>query len=225
MMCNVAIHMSYLTHSTVNYKPKLEALLADIVLLTEVAELGLEVEASGLEDLIDHEEDEMQLEASVRPSLAMKSKWVDVDDMLHIPTAGETKIDMGVEGDAKDDLDEEEDDFDITSSMGNRSSSRMFTINDLLDQWEEPVNKLDKVSSSRAYWSYCRTLNSTIAAIVPVRGRVNCRRIDISKGPHLHGRYIPVLLLIWACQHKARIGQVGATYISPTCEWKENLLV
>jgi hypothetical protein len=137
------------------YKPQLEEILNDIIVITEIAELG--AEAGDLSE----EENQVDTEQVVQESLKKratltKGRWSSL----------RFNDKSGKESSGKDMDDESDDEFDDDDAKKNAeekppmrtllartsamsSSSRgLIKIKNLLDRWEEPVNKLDKSSAS-----------------------------------------------------------------------------
>lgn len=162
------------------YKPKLEEILNDIIVLTELAELG--AEADNLPDTEDSEQLDtkqlIEMNLKKRPQLS-EARWSSVrfkhtanrsdSDMSSIVLDNRTDDDGGggIGGVEDSPMPERSDtkDGDYNGKKGARwmrqstTPSGLFRIKNLLDRWEEPVNKLDKVrvmemGSSQATYSW-----------------------------------------------------------------------
>jgi hypothetical protein len=137
------------------YKPQLEEILNDIIVITEIAELG------AMAGDVPEEGTQVDTNQLVEESLKKRGQLTNVrwsslrfDDKNRKESIGR---------DTDDESDDEADDEDTkknaeeeppvrtllarTSPMDS-SSSGLVKIKNLLDRWEEPVNKLDKSSAS-----------------------------------------------------------------------------
>jgi hypothetical protein len=115
------------------YKSRLEKLLADIVLLGEIAELAEEAEC-----IIDMEN--AKLELPDQTSSTQKNR-------MRLGT-NDVTFDSGPDSDEES---EDEGRIAVSREMEQeleRTKSGRFLIREQLDRWEEPVNKLDKSSGT-----------------------------------------------------------------------------
>jgi small-conductance mechanosensitive channel len=135
-----------------NFKPRLEKILKDVVLLTEIAELAEEADQLDAQDSLNQ-----SLRLHEKPvskkGLGGSVKWSEV-----------AALSSGDISDFERDHDDEDDDDASKESPSeggdtpaaserNRpqlsiSNSGDFRIKDLLDRWQEPVNKLDKTTDA-----------------------------------------------------------------------------
>lgn len=148
------------------YKPKLEEILGDIILISEVAELALETSAIAEEIGLDNAKIKSEVETtSDKRKQARKShvRWSSVkfgEDSSFVGSAAGS-ADKGDGKDNDDDVGKDDKDDDLTedgdsddpdsnyrpnASFGYEDSSRRLSIKDLLIKWEEPaMAKRDKV--------------------------------------------------------------------------------
>jgi len=135
----------------VDFKPRLEKLLADMVLVSEIADLADEATKLSEEDfLLDNNSSSAKDLVATLPRKTMPAKglWSSVKFK-------ETKLsDSEGEDDDNDDDDKEEeannqppeeDQATHDRPMLKRSSSGSFLFKNRLDKWEEPERKQDKV--------------------------------------------------------------------------------
>ena len=144
------------------YKPKLELILEDIIIIAEVAELAA--------DAVDVNEEEDNLSASPKSTFPQKrskqrrtefgeARWASVKFKKGDVSRLDTERSQ-VEGDTEGDKSDSEDEKDIPEPTPlNRlpyekrvldkhrrnSMSGRQKIKNLLGRWEDPVNKMDKV--------------------------------------------------------------------------------
>jgi hypothetical protein len=147
---------------TVDFKPRLEKLLADMVLVSEIADLA--VEAAKL-----NEEEEMHPEKK-----SSTAKELAANMPRTMPTKGlwsSVKFDKNTASDGSEGEDEEEEEanqvpeeppkkgFEKSSQKSDRphlsrSPSGSILFKSRLDKWDEPQSKLDKVNF--CYSSQCK---------------------------------------------------------------------
>lgn len=136
------------------YKPKLEEILNDIIVITEIAELG--AEASVLPgDKAQPDTKQLVEENLKKRGQLTKVRWSSLrfnekskKDAADV--ASDTDDDSSAAASAMKTAEENPPVRTLlarTSPM-NSSSSGLIRIKNLLDRWEEPVNKLDKASAS-----------------------------------------------------------------------------
>lgn len=154
-------HCSRLRYSDV-YKPKLEEILNDIIVMTEIAELG--AEADNLPDDTENQFNAKQLvEANLkRRGQLSEVRWSSVkfqkgarnrtsstdSNASPSPVQPDSNADTSLQDSPVPE--KESKDFNNPRSFVARTSytsnsSGLVRIKNLLDRWEEPVNKLDKV--------------------------------------------------------------------------------
>jgi hypothetical protein len=138
------------------YKPLLEEILNDIIVMTEIAELGCEAdnlpddgEALNIKELVDLSlKKRSQLStvrwSSVRFKTAPTRADSDVSDVLDQMDGSSVEDSLSQEKTAKDT------EIPMKQAVRQHSSRRsssagLIRIKNLLDRWEEPINKLDKV--------------------------------------------------------------------------------
>lgn len=174
------------------YKPKLEEILNDIIVITEIAELG--AEADNLPDDTEalNTKELVELNLNKRASLGgvhwssvkFKSNRQRTDSDASSVVDASTNVDSPA---AEKTPKAPENLRARMSRMSTRSSSSLLRIKNLLDRWEEPVNKLDQVRGgklilflllvcryaaiSRTYFSFClaQTSESSVADILKFR--------------------------------------------------------
>lgn len=159
-----AVAMYFGRRTFVEFKPRLERLLKDVVLVTEIAALAEEAEI-----VAEEEEQQKKLAARRQSRGVLKDTGHNKVNLLgdvswsnkqRTPQqkktqSGNTKNQDGSDSDDDDDEDDDDDDDsevttpnDIKPDTENikmrKTSSGSFRISDLLDTWDEPVNKMDK---------------------------------------------------------------------------------
>jgi hypothetical protein len=131
------------------FKPRLEKILKESVLLSEVADLAEEA---------DHLQANESFRHKPKPSLSKgigSVKWFAEEDY-----GASDSLPGGNDDDSKDPDAESNSSSNNATSLGrmdsfgrpalSRTASGSFRVKDLLDRWEEPVNKLDKASDGSA---------------------------------------------------------------------------
>jgi hypothetical protein len=145
------------------YKPKLEEILNDIIIISEIAELG--AEADNLPDAGSPENAKNLVEANLKKRGEMsQARWssvrfkketrvrldsdsssihgkldsFDSSSMQGRNESGEQTSDTGTDGNKRKQLGR-------AGGLSRLDSSGRLRIKNLLDRWEEPVNKQDKV--------------------------------------------------------------------------------
>jgi hypothetical protein len=117
-----------------DYKPKLELILNDIILISEVADLAEEADLLP-EDIEQETKKEMAQENRLkRRSNLNQVRWSSV----RFQGKGSSLEDEGMFGDRP---------RDRFAGLDKDSSGRL-RIKNLLDRWDEPINKSDRVSIS-----------------------------------------------------------------------------
>lgn len=137
--------MSFGKSTLQRYKTRLEKLLVDVLLVSEVAELSKEIE--GMEDDLE-EENEKKL---VGRGHLSKTQWHSMKFSAKSNASGNDD-DEDSNSDSDDDdtesfnASEDDQGIDRRKFMSSRSSceSRTIGIKYMLDGWKEPVNKLDR---------------------------------------------------------------------------------
>lgn len=142
------------------YKPKLEEILNDIIVITEIAELGAEAD-----NLPDDAGTQMNAKQLVDDNLKKRGRLTEVrwsSVKFHSRARADSdassvleRTDTSSVGDASPvpGIARKMDDTPTrsfmarTSNMSFRSSGHI-RIKNLLDRWDEPVNKLDKVRTN-----------------------------------------------------------------------------
>jgi hypothetical protein len=127
------------------FKPRLEKILKDVVLLAEVADLAEEADALQRDESFRKPE-------TLRQSVAAVTWLNDSDDpdrnQFDKTNANEDDLSEATESEANDDPAA----LKSTSRFGapelSRTNSGSFRVKDLLDRWEEPINKLDKTADA-----------------------------------------------------------------------------
>eukprot|EP00980_Cylindrotheca_fusiformis_P002338 scaffold543_cov119-Cylindrotheca_fusiformis.AAC.5 len=138
------------------YKPQLEEILNDIIVITEIAELG--AEASVLPDEGPLPDTKQLLEESVKKRGQLTQvRWSSLrfnkeDKKDAADATSESDDEMSAASNARKKSGEDPPPRSLlsrTARMNTSSSgSGLVKIKNLLDRWEEPVNKLDKASAS-----------------------------------------------------------------------------
>jgi hypothetical protein len=122
----------------------LEKILKDVVLLAEVADLAEEADA------LQRDEDFIRPETN-KQSMASVTWLNDSDDPDDKTSSNNRDVN---EDDSESETIEEPSAFKSASRRDrfapelSRSSSGSFRVKDLLDRWEEPINKLDKTADA-----------------------------------------------------------------------------
>ena len=150
------------------YKPKLEEILHDIIVITEIAELGVEADVSFPDDeggepmeatdLIELQQ-QQQARFDAPRSRAGRVRWSSVkfnetgplegiEDVDELDSPAMTDTHFEVEGDEKNRRAEDSPMMRSRRTLPPQKSgsSGVIKIKNLLDRWEEPVNKLDKTT-------------------------------------------------------------------------------
>jgi hypothetical protein len=149
------------------YKQRLEDILNDIIMISEIAELSVEAESIvnvlGIKPIGSFGEDapstEMETHTPVKPRSATV-QWSEVtfkqDDNTSLLGSD---IDLTERGTEKVDVEEEmysevmndggEDEEEADERTGFYDSSSHLPIMDLLDKWDDPVSKKNKVGQRR----------------------------------------------------------------------------
>ena len=117
-----------------------------MVLISEVSELALEIERSAYEM---QETLELELHGADRKVKFLGDiSWTSDPRMTHRSRTSSLQIDSDDESETTDVTDKGKPKDDIRANRNRRNSSANIPFKDLLDYWEEPVNKMDRVSSS-----------------------------------------------------------------------------
>eukprot|EP00977_Amphora_coffeiformis_P004440 scaffold945_cov170-Amphora_coffeaeformis.AAC.20 len=163
--------------NTAEFKPRLEKLLKEVVLISEVAELALEIERSA-----DEMQETLEIElhgADRKVKFLGDISWSSDPRLMHRSRTSSLQIDSDDESETTDvtgDKGKRKDDIgEFRASMNRRSSSANIPFKDLLDYWEEPINKMD------------RSMNASIQDILKFR------RALVSE-THLSIRWIIVVM-------------------------------
>jgi hypothetical protein len=140
------------------YKPKLEKILNSIIIISEVAELA--EEADHLPDEV-HGATKIKATKTVERNVKRKSalteaRWQSVRFNEDNPSSSDMPGDSRLIPDRLESLEDIKDDTTAQRAHGSlpapivrmlsRDASGSLRIKNLLDQWEEPVNKADRVS-------------------------------------------------------------------------------
>lgn len=135
------------------YKKRLEDILNDIILISEIAELSAESES--IATMIGIKKEDINIEPPIEVKAATNQRmgrvrWSIVKfdgDCSNKSRSSSGMIDDG-EDDGSDNEELESDDEDGGSEVkgGLYESSRRPYIKELLDKWEEPLSKRDQVS-------------------------------------------------------------------------------
>ena len=122
-----------------------------MVLISEVAELALEIERSA-----DEMEETLEIEvhgANQKVKFLGDISWSSDPRLTHRSRTSSLQIDSDDESEATEVTAEKGKPKDDTgrrrTSMPMRHKSSNIPFKDLLDYWEEPVNKMDRVSVSQ----------------------------------------------------------------------------
>ncbi len=149
--------LTTISPSTDAYKPRLEEILNDIILISEIAELS--VQSSNIASVIGIEKEEkmdqlpQEINASTSNesmSLGSRIQWSSVKFQ-----GGSNLQTSSVGDDYLDEDDGTETGSHVTDCDGQTSeksanydsNSSRIPLKDLLDRWQEPVSKKDKVST------------------------------------------------------------------------------
>lgn len=131
-----AVAMYFGKRTYAEFKPRLEQILKDIILLSEVSELAQE---------------------AVAENAVYGSKEVNLIGDVDWNTSRTRSIEERM---VSEDLTDDEDEVESESPQDESSPEKYLRTNsfgslrakDLLDHWEEPVNKMDKVRAFRTQW-------------------------------------------------------------------------
>ena len=139
------------------YKPKLEEILNDIIVITEIAELGAEAD-----NLPDETGTQMNAKELVEENLKKRGRLTEVR-WSSVKFQNHSRTDSDASSIVVDKADTSAGDisplpelprkvagtpprsFMTRNGTTSSRSSGLIRIKNLLDRWEEPVNKLDKV--------------------------------------------------------------------------------
>lgn len=131
------------------YKPKLEEILNDIIVVTEIAELGAEADT-----LPEDEGNQLDTKQLVHDNIIKRGQLSEVR-WSSLKFNDKTREDLADTDDEaslgvpkKTDSGEQHPMRGLMARTSPMNTSSTFKIKNLLDQWEEPVNKLDKNSGS-----------------------------------------------------------------------------
>lgn len=138
-------HFLSLSFSLAEFKPRLETLLKEVVLLSEVSDL-----AAAVEQLSHHEGDNLEIDLSSRKVKFFEEVWTserappkgsvaDSDD-----ESDGTSLDKHTDRQSTEAVPVTE--TKSGTSETSRTSSSALPLKGLLEYWDEPVNKMDRVS-------------------------------------------------------------------------------
>jgi hypothetical protein len=135
--------------NTAEFKPRLEKILKDVVLLSDVSDLAEEA------DSLQRDENFIRPEQTNKPSMASVTWLNDSDDpdRNEFDKTSSNNRDANAD-DSESETIEEPSTFKSTNRRDagfpelSRSGSGSFRVKDLLDRWEEPINKLDKTADA-----------------------------------------------------------------------------
>jgi hypothetical protein len=141
-----------------SYKNRLEDILNDIILISEIAELSLEAETIanviGIKNEGNSPERPNEINATADANTPRMSRMrqssvtFDEDSSSKSKSMSGMKDDDADEGSVPSQLDSDDADGDSTAKGTFYESSSRLPIKDLLDRWEEPLSKRDQVCSA-----------------------------------------------------------------------------
>eukprot|EP00934_Nitzschia_sp_Nitz4_P008165 Nitzschia sp. Nitz4//scaffold56_size114212//30547//37556//NITZ4_003939-RA/size114212-augustus-gene-0.81-mRNA-1//-1//CDS//3329554673//8155//frame0 len=132
-----------------NYKPKLEQLLSEMIVITEMAELATEADILSGRDFGPQK-------AKDKKKPQISARWTNLRPLNNSSGHSEDDDDASVDDDKVPNEDEPKRQMPRPSTSDGRMSmirsdsnlSGIIRMKDLLDRWDEPVNKLDKRTDS-----------------------------------------------------------------------------
>ena len=182
-----SVAMSFGRRTFVEFKPRLEKLLKEVVLVSELAALAEEAELAASEELMEVQVDNKEQQRVTNVKFMGDVSWSNNNRRRdgHSPTknvvANENETTDSDDDDDGDDDDESDDeDSEITtqndilperqSFRARQLSSTSCVLQGLLDHWEEPINKADK------------SLNASISDILRFRRALTFMDDDLMFG-------------------------------------------
>eukprot|EP00980_Cylindrotheca_fusiformis_P002337 scaffold543_cov119-Cylindrotheca_fusiformis.AAC.4 len=142
------------------YKPKLEKILNDIIVVTEIAELGAEADSLPEEESTHVDTTKLVQENIIRRGQLSEVRWSslkfndstrdDLNDSTDDESSAAASAPAGAAAvtEAKNKKPGDAPSRGLMARTSGINSSGTFKIRNLLDRWEEPVNKLDKHSAA-----------------------------------------------------------------------------
>lgn len=136
------------------FKPRLEKLLKEVVLISEVSELALEIDRN-----VGHPDSgdtfEVELTGADRKVKFLDMSWSSDPQLQNRTRTDSQQLESDDESEATQLTDREKHMLNgkLHSGQSDRSrfsSGKAIPFKDLLEYWEEPINKMDRVSTCGA---------------------------------------------------------------------------